>query len=140
MVFSVGGCTGSIRENSVYTFETDKLYSVEMEGSVTSGGSISVASDGTVTSINAGLQYANVSVDPYFSVAPGTPDASDYSFVFSAGIGNAPIASIPELPVWALLGVGFMILGALRPSRKISAEIFAVSLKRNPRRGFDWLQ
>jgi hypothetical protein len=90
-------------DTTVGAFETDTLYSVEIVGSVTSSGTISVASDGTVISNNAGLQSAGVSMDPYFSVAPGTPDASDYSFVFSAGIGNAPIASIPELPVWALL-------------------------------------
>jgi hypothetical protein len=122
------GCDGSIRENSIYTFETDTLYSVEIVGSVTSSGTISVASDGTVISNNAGLQSAGVSMDPYFSVAPGTPDASDYSFVFSAGIGNAPIASIPELPVWALLGIGFMIVGGTCGLRGKSARRYSRSV------------
>jgi hypothetical protein len=121
------GCEGSIRESSVYTFETDELYSVEIGGSVLSSGTLSVASDGTVTSINAGLQSADVSMDPFFSVPADTPSASDYSFVFSAGIGNAPIASIPELPVWALLSVGFMIVGGGWGLRGKSARTYSQS-------------
>lgn len=116
------GCGGHIREHSVYTFETDQIYDVAITASVTVGGSISVPAYGTITSINAGLQGAAVGMDPYFSVAPGTPDAGAYSFVFSDGIGNAPIASIPEPPVWALLGVGFMIMGGACGLRGKSAR------------------
>jgi hypothetical protein len=122
------GCDGSIRENSVYTFETDKPYTVEIVGSVLSSGTLFVGSDGTIISNNAGLQYADVSMDPYFTVPVGTPEASNYSFVFSAGIGNAPITSIPELPVWVLLGVGFIIVGGACNLRGKSARRYSQSV------------
>jgi PEP-CTERM motif len=49
-------------------------------------------------------------VDPQFII--GGDDPSDYSLVFSPGIGNGPIGgAVPEPSTWAMLLIGFAGLG-----------------------------
>jgi hypothetical protein len=55
-------------------------------------------------------------VDPGFGIDPTTPNASDYSFLFSDGIGNPGIGSSP-VPIPAsltLLTLGLASLGVIR--------------------------
>jgi hypothetical protein len=64
-------------------------------------------------------------VDPGFGIDPSTLNASDYSFLFSAGIGNPGIGSgtspVPLPGSVTLLVLGFASLGVLRryPARSL---------------------
>jgi hypothetical protein len=66
--------------------------------------------------------------DPHFAVDSSTPDAADYSLVFSSGIGNAANLTTPTVPepaTWILLVFGFAGTGLLRRSRSQRAPSVA---------------
>jgi hypothetical protein len=46
-------------------------------------------------------------VDPFLTIAPGTPNAGDYSIVYGPGIQS----SVPEPSTWAMMLLGFAGLG-----------------------------
>jgi hypothetical protein len=70
----------------------------------------------------AGVNYSVASpsgtaggfVDPGFGIDPATLNASDYSFVFSDGIGNQGPGPVPLPASITLLGLGLAGLGAMR--------------------------
>jgi hypothetical protein len=51
-------------------------------------------------------------IDPVFSFGPGV--GPEYSLVFSEGVGNLPISSVPEPGTLALLATGLLTVGGLR--------------------------
>jgi PEP-CTERM motif len=57
---------------------------------------------------------AQAFTDPWFMIDPSTPDLSLYSLDFSAGIGNTPLAPVPEPGTWALLVGGIAMFGAAK--------------------------
>jgi hypothetical protein len=61
---------------------------------------------------------AQAFTDPWFMLDPSTPDFGLYSLELSAGIGNTPVAPVPEPGTWALLAAGIAVLGAAQPGRR----------------------
>ena len=59
-------------------------------------------------------------IDPHFSIDPATPDASQWSFIFSDGISNGPVLTgVPEPASWTMLLLGLVFAGlAYRRSAK----------------------
>jgi len=121
------GFTGVIAEHQVATIQTNTLYDVALEVSLYadqySANDAGPEGDYGYTGgiVPGGKTTVSAFVDPYFSVAPGTPNLGEYSLVFSSGVGNPPIATgVPEPSTWALLLIGFAGLGfaAFRRSRE----------------------
>jgi hypothetical protein len=69
---------------------------------------------------------AFVGIDPTFSIDPSDPNAAQYSFAFSPGIGNSP-ATTPLPTTWTMLIGGFVCLGFLarRKTNKASGALLA---------------
>jgi hypothetical protein len=96
--------TGILDEHGTYVLETETNYTVQLQILA------SVSSLGTDTAYGAGLSVYTT-LDPLFSVAPGTPKAELYSFTFSPGAGNGLTAAVPEPATWAMMLFGFAGLG-----------------------------
>jgi hypothetical protein len=80
-------------------------------------------------SLPGGTTSASAFVDPYFAIAPGTPDADQYSLIFSPGVGNLPLAAVPEPSTWVMLALGFAgvgFAGSRRAQRK-TAEFGSIT-------------
>ena len=62
--------------------------------------------------VNVGARGGSASafIDPIFSFGPGV--GAEYSFLFSEGIGNGPVA-VPEPQTYLLLGAGLLLMRAL---------------------------
>jgi hypothetical protein len=80
----------------------NQVYQVDMNVSV--NGLVQGFGPGNFVSVSA-------SVDPQITIDPDAPNASQYALVFSPGVGDGPIAAIPELSTWALMFIGFTSLG-----------------------------
>ncbi len=65
-----------------------------------------------------GITSSSAHIDPYFFLPPS--EAGVYTLDLSSGVGNAPIATIPEPSVWIMTMLGFAGLGvaAARRSRR----------------------
>jgi hypothetical protein len=91
--------------------------------SVLSGASVEVnmyvGGDADIYGSGGGTASASGSVDPYFQIDASTPDASNYSLVFSAGIGNAPQPVPLPASAWLMLSAlgGLAMVGRKRSSR-----------------------
>jgi hypothetical protein len=59
-------------------------------------------------------------IDPVFSFDPGV--GPEYSFVFSEGVGNAPISSVPEPSTFALLAAGLLTVSVPRTRARRMAD------------------
>src|SRR5258708_2842345 len=68
---------------------------------------------------------ATAFLDPLFSIDPSTPNAGQYSFLFSAGIGNGPIGGVPEPSTWAMMLLGFAGIGFMAYRRKSKPALMA---------------
>jgi hypothetical protein len=91
-------------DNNTYLMQTDLVYDV----------SLIVQADWTVYGGHGeGAGTASAFVDPTFALGSDVINPGQYSFVFSAGIGNAPSA-IPEPSTWAMTLIGFAGLGFAR--------------------------
>lgn len=82
-----------------------QIYEVSMGVSV--AGHVSGIGSGNFVSVYA-------SVDPQILIDPGFSSASQYTLVFSPGVGDGPISSVPELSIWAMMLTGFAALAYLR--------------------------
>jgi hypothetical protein len=107
----VDACSGA---SSVNTFQAMTHLSV------LSGTSVEiymlVGGTANITGAGGGTASASGSVDPYFQIDPSTPDASNYSLVFSAGIGNSPLPVPLPASAWLMLSApgGLAMLGRKR--------------------------
>jgi hypothetical protein len=72
---------------------------------------MAVSVDGSVYGGSYGNVSLAASVDPQILIDPALPNASQYTLVFSPGVGDGPIAGVPEPSVWAMMLVGFAGLG-----------------------------
>lgn len=71
---------------------------------------VSMLADAQAAATDAGSRAgAQAFVDPVFSLGVGV-DPDLYSFQFSVGIGNT--AAVPELPAFAVMALGLLVLGA----------------------------
>jgi hypothetical protein len=88
------------------SFEANTLYGVSMM---------------TAVSGFLGPGSGSAFLDPSFTIDPTFANGGDYSFVFSAGVGNGPLADGPSVPEPAslfLLGTGLAAAGARYRRRK----------------------
>jgi hypothetical protein len=111
---------GDIRENGVWVLNTNTLYTVSMSAVVETSAVAqqSEQGDGSLIIWPAGQNTQSAYVDPHFQIAPGTMDASAYSFLFSPGVGNAPLGSPGPVPGAGLLSLAFFLLaGAFTKTR-----------------------
>lgn len=108
------GFTATILQNTVYNLEVGAVYRIGIfaEATGVSGG------NGFI-----GGQSFDVRsfVDPYVSIAPGTPNAALYSFAFSPGVGNLP-TPVPEPAAWALMLGGLGGIAAVGVRRRRTAR------------------
>jgi len=103
----LGGGSGCIRNGVVDA----GVVSAEQSFTVNSGDLLSVEL-ATSAELNFGAAAYAV-VDPFFEIDPTFAAANNYSLVLSAGIGNAPPASVPEPSSLVLVGaalVGMRVL------------------------------
>jgi hypothetical protein len=99
-VFGYDGGCGAHSFTDLRSFEANTIYSVGMM---------------TIVSGFLGPGSGSAVLDPFFAVDPNFANAGDYSFVFSAGIGNGPLAdgpNVPEPTSLLLLGTGLAAVGA----------------------------
>jgi PEP-CTERM motif len=114
----IAGLVGGFQDDNVYTFNTDTLYDISL--TVETSNSILTSSSGDVQDgsgegefIAGGSVTDHAFVDPTYQIAPGTPDADQYTIYFSPGVSNA----VPEPSTWAMLLFGF---GGLTLARSFS--------------------
>ena len=93
--------SNSWSDNNTYTMYTNELYTV----SLVAGFAIGMGGNE-----GGGTQMMSVYVDPTFAVGSGA-DPSQYSLVFSDGVGNAAAGAVPESSTWAMMLIGFAGLG-----------------------------
>jgi hypothetical protein len=129
---------GIIYENQIVNLQTNTEYEVFMSADVGVGQvSVDDNSDAlqdygiTDAIVSGGTTKETAFVDPYLSIAAGTPNADQYSFIFSPGVGNQPLPPIPEPSTWVMLLTGFIGTGsiAFRRSRRRSNPFCHVSFK-----------
>lgn len=78
---------------------------------------VELTADVSGAATDAGSHVKGVAwADPHFRFADGV-DPAEYSFEFSNGIGNGPIAGVPEPDGQALMAAGLAMLLALRRQR-----------------------
>ena len=116
------GFTGIINENTTAEVETNTLYSVELNISVDASeiSANNASPEGNYMSgVDPGGTWGVTAfVDPYFNIAPGTPNSDEYSLVFSPGIGNPPLAAaVPELSTWVMMLLGLSSLALLSTAK-----------------------
>jgi hypothetical protein len=99
-----GQLSGSFSQNFDHrvslTLAADHVYTVFM-----------LADAAAAATVEGSRATSSASIDPIFSFGPGV-DTRTYSFVFSEGIGNAPLA-VPEPSTLVLLSIGLLCLGLL---------------------------
>ncbi len=68
---------------------------------------------------------ASAFADPYFVIDPTfTADHTGYSLSFSPFAGNSPVASVPEPATWALMLLGFGLIGfAMRKRSNVRTTV-----------------
>ena len=100
------GFTGTISEGATYSLVVGSIYRIGIfaEASGVTGGNGFLP--GQAFSVRS-------FVDPYLSIASGTPGAALYSFEFPVGVGNQPGigGAVPEPATWAMMLIGFAGLG-----------------------------
>jgi hypothetical protein len=88
-------------DNNTYTMLTNVVYEV---------GLVAYLDIGMYGGEGGGTQTMSVYVDPTFAVG-AVADPSEYSLVFSGGVGNSPASAVPEPSTWAMMLLGFAGLG-----------------------------
>jgi hypothetical protein len=99
-VFDSNGDT--FLNDGTYTMETNKIYDVQL----TVYAELWIRGE-----LGGGAGAFTAFVDPTFAIGPGVADPSQYSFVFSNGIGNSSGSPVPEPSTWAMMLLGFAGLG-----------------------------
>jgi hypothetical protein len=66
-------------------------------------------------------EFASAFVDPFIYIDPAFPDASLYSIVVSPGVGNGPLAAVPEpATLWLVaMALGTLLLSPGRPGWRL---------------------
>lgn len=93
--------SGQYLEKEVVPFAANTAYTIYLYANAS-------ATQQIVTGGNAGGGTAMAFVDPQLTIDPMTPNASDYSIAFSAGIGNAPPVPEPATPWTFAMGLGWL--------------------------------
>lgn len=106
------GFTGGFNDNGIYTFLTNTRYLVGLQFEI----------DMHINGFGGSDTFSGT-LDPTFAIAPGFANAGAYSFIFSDGIGNAPLDSggVPEPSAWAMMLLGFAGLGVAGRRRRARA-------------------
>jgi hypothetical protein len=109
---SVSGLSGGFNDDNVYILQTNKLYTITLI--VTANNTVSTTSEGEVTDgggetsfIGGGSVTDTAFIDPSYQIAPGTPDADQYTIYLSSGVSN----TVPEPSTWSMMLIGFAGLG-----------------------------
>lgn len=87
--------SSSYTDTNTYDFQTNTIYYVGLANGIFALSASSSASAYT---------------DPTFQIAPGTPNAGSYSFIYSPGVGNG-VSGVPEPSTWAMMLCGLVGLG-----------------------------
>ncbi len=97
-----GGYSGSFSDTRTLTLLTGQSYLLNLQVTANSQGQ------------NGMSAMAAAFVDPTFSIASGVANPGQYSFQFSAGVGNSPLSQAPEPGTWATLGFSLALLATVR--------------------------
>jgi hypothetical protein len=81
---------------------------------------IDLAVSASAVGVGSGsLAGASAYADPYFYIDPTFPLADEYTLVISTGVGDSPLAPIPESSSLALLGIAALGVIATRRLQKL---------------------
>ena len=72
--------------------------------------------------VSQNASSASAFADPRISISPANPNASNYTLIFSDGVGNA-VSAVPEPDAWILMLAGCAAVGwrARRRARQLAA-------------------
>jgi hypothetical protein len=108
-----GPTSNSFTDTRTYTFKTNTIYNVSLNGYLSSGLS---------GNIGGGTETMSAFIDPQFFIAANDP--SPYTLDFSPGIGNS-VDAVPEPSTWAMMILGFAGLGFMAYRRKSKPALLA---------------
>jgi hypothetical protein len=97
----------SFHEIRELTVRTNQALNLTLFAEVAARGGTMMIGGVPVEVGTTGIAY----IDPVFSFGPGV--GPEYSFVFSDGVGNVPISSVPEPSTLALLAAGLLAVSGL---------------------------
>jgi hypothetical protein len=118
------GFVGGFTEDNVYTVQTGHLYQISLGATLSSIASTSTVGNKYSQVVLPGGEVEGYAlIDPSYAIAPGTPNADDYTIYLSPQVS----AGVPEPSTWTLMLIGMVGVMLVGRGRKSADHFLSLS-------------